>query len=128
MICIVGGAAMFLSKHVILAIVRYLFQVEAEVNRYNFLVIIFNCVLGLFLVPFNFMIALGAENFYQGLLVFWVLGLVSIFYIYRSLRALNIGGKFLVGDQFHFFLYLCTVEAAPVLLTKLAMMPIHEFD
>jgi hypothetical protein len=123
LICIVGGAAMFLSKHVILAIVRYLFQVEAEVNRYNFLVIIFNCVLGLFLVPFNFMIALGAENFYQGLLVFWVLGLVSIFYIYRSLRALNIGSKFLVGDQFHFLLYLCTVEAAPVLLlTKLAMM------
>lgn len=85
--------------------------------------IIFNCVLGLFLVPFNFMIALGAESFYQGLLVFWVLGLVSIFYIYRTLRALNIGSKFLAGDQFHFLLYLCTVEVAPILLlTKFASM------
>jgi hypothetical protein len=57
------------------------------------------------------------------LLVFWVLGLVSIFYIYRSLRALNIGSKFLVSDQFHFLLYLCTVEVAPVvLLAKLAIM------
>ena len=114
---------MFLSKHVIFAIVRFLFPIETEITRYNFLVIIFNCILGLFLVPFNFMIAFGAESFYQGLLVFWVLGLVSIFYIYRSLRALNIGSKFLVSDQFHFLLYLCTVEVAPVLLlTKLAIM------
>lgn len=123
LICLVGGAAMFLLKHVMLAIVRYLFQKETEIGRYNFLMIIFNCVLGLFLVPFNFMIALGAESFYQGLLVFWVLGLVSIFYIYRTLRALNIGSKFLAGDQFHFLLYLCTVEVAPILLlTKLAIM------
>ena len=121
--CLVGSAAMFLSKHAIFAIVRYLFPVETEINRYNFMVIIFNCILGLFLVPFNFMIAFGAESFYQGLLVFWVLGLVSIFYFYRSLRALNIGSKFLVSDQFHFLLYLCTVEVAPVLLLiKLAMM------
>lgn len=123
LLCLVGSVLAFLSKHVILAIVRFLFPVATEINRYNFLVIIFNCVLGLFLVPFNFMIAFGAEGFYQGLLVFWVLGLVSIFYIYRSLRALNIGSKFLVSDQFHFLLYLCTVEVAPVLLlTKLAMM------
>lgn len=122
-ICLAGGAAVFLSKHVIFAILRFLFPVETEITRYNFLIIIFNCVLGLFLVPFNFMIAFGAESFYQGLLVFWVLGLVSIFYIYRSLRALNIGSKFLTGDQFHFLLYLCTVEVAPVvLLTKLAIM------
>lgn len=122
-ICLAGGAGGFLFKHVILSLLRFLFPVEKEIARYNFLIIIFNCVLGLFLVPFNFMIAFGAEEMYQGLLVFWVLGLVSIFYSYRSLRALNIGSKFLAGDQFHFLLYLCTVEVAPViLLTKLAIM------
>jgi hypothetical protein len=122
-ICLLGGAGIFLSKHLIFSTIRYLFPIESEINRYNFLIIIFNCILGLFLVPFNFMIAFGSESFYQGLLVFWVLGLVSIFYIYRSLRALNIGTKFLVSDQFHFLLYLCTVEVAPVvLLAKLAIM------
>jgi hypothetical protein len=122
-ICLIGGAGIFLSKHVMFSVMRYLFPLETEINRYNFLIIIFNCILGLFLVPFNFMIAFGSESFYQGLLVFWVLGLVSIFYIYRSLRALNIGSKFLVSDQFHFLLYLCTVEVAPVvLLAKLAIM------
>ncbi len=122
-ICLLGGAGIFLSKHLIFSIIRYLFPVESEINRYNFLIIIFNCILGLFLVPFNFMIAFGSESFYQGLLVFWVLGLVTIFYVYRSLRALNIGSKFLVSDQFHFLLYLCTVEVAPVvLLAKLAIM------
>lgn len=123
LICLAGGAAIFLSKHLLFSVLRFLFPVETEITRYNFLIIIFNCVLGLFLVPFNFMIAFGAEGLYQGLLVFWVLGLVSIFYAYRSLRALNIGSKFLSGNQFHFLLYLCTVEVAPVvLLTKLAIM------
>ena len=124
-ICMIGGSMAFLFKHVMLSVVRYLFQLDTEIGRYNFLIIVFNCILGLFLVPFNFMIAFGSESFYQGLLVFWVLGLVSIFYAYRSLRALNIGSKFLAGDQFHFLLYLCTVEVAPVvLLAKIATMQV----
>lgn len=123
LLCMVGGAGIFLFKHLMLTALRWLFLVEAEVRRYNFLILIFNCVLGLFLVPFNFLIAFSQDANYEAILVFWVLGLVGIFYAYRGLRASSIGSKFLASDQFHFLLYLCCVEIAPVLfLIKLAMM------
>ena len=123
-ICLAGAVAAFLFKHLMLSIVGTLFSLENEVRKYNFLIVIFNCVLGLFLVPFNLFIAFSAKSGSQQLLlVFWMLGLVAIFYAYRSLRASAIGAKFLTQSPFHFLLYFCTVEIAPVLLlVKLALM------
>ncbi len=121
LLCLIGAAGIFLFKHFVLRLVGWLFPVHNEVRRYNFLIIIFNCVLGLFLVPFNLMLAFASPDF-KGLLVFWTLGLVAIFYVYRALRSSSIGLKILANDQFHFLLYLCTVEVAPVLLlVKLAL-------
>lgn len=121
-ICMFVAAVIFLSKHLMLYITAWLFPVEKEVRRYNFLVIIFNCVLGLFLMPFNFLLAFAQES-YQEFLLFWTLGLVVIFYIYRALRSSRISTKFLADNQFHFLLYLCAVEIAPVILViKLAMI------
>jgi len=114
LLCLVGAAGIFLFKHFVLQLVGWLFPVHNEVRRYNFLIIIFNCVLGLFLVPFNLMLAFATD--YKGLLVFWTLGLGAIFYVYRALRSFTISLKILANDQFHFLLYLCTVEVAPVLL------------
>ncbi len=122
LLCMVAATGIFLSKHFMLSMVRWLFPVQKEVERYNFLMLVFSCVLGLFLVPFNLLLAFSTGT-YQALLVFWTLGLVAVFYAYRALRSANIGSKFLGTDQFHFLLYLCTVEIAPVLLiVKLAMI------
>lgn len=121
--CLIGALATFLFKHVMVNTVSYLFQTAEEARRYNFLIIIFNCVLGLFLVPFNLLIAFSAKGEYQFLLVFWMLGLITIFYLYRAVRAASIGSKFLSSAPFHFLLYLCAVEIGPVfLLVKLAIM------
>ncbi len=123
LICIGGAFFAFLFKHVMLNGVSFLFSKEQEARRYNFLIIIFKCVLGLFLVPFNFLIAFAEKSDYKSLLAFWMLGLVLIFYMYRALRSTSIGIKFLSSSPFHFLLYLCTVEIAPVLLlVKLGIM------
>jgi hypothetical protein len=124
LLCLVGAAAAFLFKHLMLSIVGNLFSIETEVRKYNFLIVIFNCILGLFLVPFNLLIAFSAKaGSQQLLLVSWMLGLVAIFYAYRSLRASGIGAKFLTQSPIHFLLYFCAVEIAPVLLlVKLALM------
>jgi hypothetical protein len=115
LLCMAGAAIAFLTKHAMLNATGWLFPVTKETERYNFLMIVFNCVLGLFLMPFNYVLAFCDENF-RFFLVFWILGLVGIFYIYRGFRAAGIGAKFLGTDQFHFLLYLCAVEIAPVLL------------
>lgn len=124
LMCMAGAALGFLSKHLMLGTMRNLFGLENELRKYNFLIIIFNCILGLFLVPFNLLIAFSAKNSTQQLLlVSWMLGLVAIFYAYRSLRSSPMGAKFLIQSPFHFLLYLCTVEIAPLLLLiKLALM------
>ncbi len=123
LICIGGAFFAFLFKHVMVNGVSYLFSKKQEAQRYNFLIIIFNCVLGLFLVPFNFLIAFAKTSDYKSLLAFWMLGLVFIFYVYRAMRSSSIGIKFLSSSPFHFLLYLCTVEIAPVLfLIKLGIM------
>ncbi|MBL7827154.1 MAG: DUF4271 domain-containing protein [Saprospiraceae bacterium] len=123
LICLIGAFVVFLFKHVMVNIVSYLFSIGEESRRYNFLITIFNCVLGLFLVPFNLFIAFSGKGDYQILLVFWMLGLVTIFYGYRTIRSASIGSKFLSSSPFHFLLYLCTVELAPVLfIVKLALM------
>jgi hypothetical protein len=123
LICVAGAIFAFLFKHVLINAASYLFSKEQESRRYNFLVVVFNCVLGFFLVPFNFLIAFSSEGDSQVLLAFWMLGLVAIFYAYRAVRSSSIGSKILSSSPFHFLLYLCTVEIAPVLLlVKLAIM------
>ena len=120
LLCVGLSASIFLAKHLLLRILAWLFPVRDEVRRYNFLIIVFNCVLGLFLLPCNLLLAFTPD--YQTLLVFWMLGLVFVFYTYRAIRSTAIGGKFLAVSQFHFLLYLCTVEIAPVLfVVKVAM-------
>ncbi|MEO6759672.1 MAG: DUF4271 domain-containing protein [Saprospiraceae bacterium] len=114
LLCFAAATGIFLFKHFMLNLVGWVFNVRNETKRYNFLIIIFNCVLGLFLVPFNLLLTFSTEL--KDLLVFWTLGLAAIFYVYRGLRSAPIGLKILATDQFHFFLYLCTVEIAPVLL------------
>jgi hypothetical protein len=124
--CLTGVSSIFLFKHLMLRIVRWLFPVEAEAQKYNFLIVVFNCVLGLFLVPFNLLIAFSAQGpSEQLLLVSWMLGLLAIVYLYRTVRASSIGAKFLSQGLFHFLLYLCTVEIVPVLLlVKIALLQI----
>jgi hypothetical protein len=123
MVCLLAAAVIFLSKHALIKVLGWLYPVEKEASKYNFLITIFNCVLGLFLVPFNFLIAFARD--FEPFLAFWTLGLVAIFYLYRSVRVGNIGRKFIITDQFHFLLYLCAAEIAPVLLIyKLLMISV----
>ncbi len=120
-VCLLLAGGLFLAKHILVNILGGLFPVASEARRYNFLIMVFNCVLGLFLVPFNFLIAFARH--YGDFMVFWTLALAGIFYLYRALRATAIGSKFLSGNLFHFFLYLCAVEIAPaVVLVKLALL------
>ena len=97
------------------------FPVAKEVKLYNFTIIIFNIVLGVLFVPLSLFLAYGPDNLMIGVL--YLTGVIVLLtYLYRSIRALLIGGKFLSFHKFHFFMYLCTAELAPLaLVIKLAL-------
>lgn len=110
--CILAVASIFGLKHLLIRYVHWLIAEKKGVQRYNLLIILFNSILGLFLVPFNILIEYGGD--FQGIMIFWIFGLILVFYIYRIFRAVNIATKYLYSDLFHFLLYLCTAELAPV--------------
>ncbi len=120
-LCIAGVAAFFFFKHLLLRFLAFVFPIEKEIARYQFTIIIFGIVIGLVLVPANIFLAYADPEVIR--LVIWSsLGLIGLIYFFRYLRSLLIANKFLLFHKFHFLLYICTVEIAPVLfLLKLAL-------
>ena len=119
--CIFGVSAFFLSKHLALTFLGYVFVLGNEMKRYNFTIVIFGIVIGLFLVPVNIFMAYATPEI-KSFIVPFSLGMVALIYLFRYLRSLIIANKFFLFHKFHFLLYICTVEMAPILfLIKLAM-------
>jgi len=94
---------------------EWIFPVEKEVRQYSFTIIIFSIILGLVLAPFNLFIAYGPAYLLPTL--FWVtIGVMAAIYLYRTIRGIFLANRFLAFHQFHFLLYICTVEIAPVVI------------
>ena len=119
--CIGGITALFLGKHLLLNIIAFIFPIEKEIRLYNFTIIVFSIILGIFFVIANMLIAYAPEQATGHLLNGSYLIIASL-YLFRILRGLFIGNRFFAFHKFHFLLYICTVEIAPVLvLTRLIM-------
>lgn len=120
-LCIGGVAAIFLFKHLLLFFIGRIFPVQKEVSVYSFTIMVFSIFIGIALFLGNVAMGLAAENLLQPIL--WVVaGLVGLVYLFRSFRGLLIGSRFIPLHTFHFLLYICTAEIAPVaVLAKLIM-------
>lgn len=110
-----GITGVFIIKHLLLKIVSYIFPVSKEARLYSFTITVFSAVLGFFLIPLNACLAYMPEGMTFSVLIL-VLIVIAGVYLFRSLRGLLIGSRYLSGHQFHFLLYICAVEAAPVLI------------
>lgn len=106
---------LFTGKHLLLILLGYIFPIEKELSLYSFSITVFSIFLGLALIPVNLLIAYAPDylTFVAIYLGFFVIG---AFYAFRSLRGLFIANKYLLDNFFHFLLYICTVEIAPILL------------
>lgn len=103
----------FLFKHFAIWFVATFFPPEREAEQYNFSIAVFNAFLGILLLPINtIMLYGGAElailGFYLGLLL-WIFLLIV-----RQLKAMLSASYLWLNYVFHFFLYLCVVEIAPI--------------
>lgn len=114
-LCIGGVAAFFTVKHTLLQIVKFVFPVEKEAATYSFTIVVFNIVLGIALVPLILLMAY-APGYITNMTIYATLALIGGAILFRSLRGLFIANRFFAWHKFHFFLYLCAVEIAPVLV------------
>jgi hypothetical protein len=107
--CIGVVTGLLLLKHLVLSIIAYVFPVEKEMRLYNFMILAFNIILGIALVPINLMAAYSPEKATHTIII-------VLFYLFRHLRGVMIANNYLVFHKFHFLLYICTVEIAPVMV------------
>lgn len=111
--CVLGVSLAFLIKHTILYIVASVFPIAKEVRLYNFIIVTAGILLGLILLPLNIFIAYSPEIL-GNMLTYVAFGAIGLVYLVRSLRSLSVASPFLATDQFHFLVYLCAVEIAPL--------------
>ena len=113
--CILFVGLIYLVRHSIMRLFEIAFPVEKEIRQYDFTIVIFNIFLGLLLFPVNAAAAFSGPGT-SAAFIYIGIGLVILIYIFRQLRGLFIGLEFVLHNKFHFFLYLCTVEIAPLLI------------
>ncbi len=120
-ICMGGVILAFVLKHLLLILLGGIFPLSKEIRQYSFTIVIFSIILGLALVPFNLLIAFTDPDLAR-VLIYATLAVIAGAYAYRSIRALIIASSHISLHTFHFFMYLCTAEIAPVILvTKLVL-------
>ena len=111
----VGLCVTYIVKFIGLKILGWIFSYNAAASSYIFIVFVINKVMGIFLLPFLFLLAFAPEPGYStALLLSWIgLGCLFIYRFMLTYAAIRNQVKF---NIFHFFLYLCAFEIAPLLL------------
>ena len=110
-----GLLGYYALKHLALAITGWIFPLQKPFGQYRFSMDLYNALLGLALFPINAGISY-AEGWPRDAILFLGFALVAASFLQRWVRGLSISLPYLTGSPIHFFLYLCTVEMAPVLV------------
>jgi len=115
LICMAFVAVVMLAKHLLIQVIGWIMPFDKELNQYGYTMAVFNQVIGVALLPFIIVAAFAPDPF-KKIALFGGVAVILLIYLYRSIRGVMIGGRFMSLHKFHFFLYLCTVEIAPLLI------------
>ena len=108
-------SAGYAIKFLVLKICGWLFEQEREMATYIFNVFLVNNVLGMALLPFICIITYN-ELINFSLFVTITLILVITGFAWRIFRGIQIGWSAAVFSPLYLFLYLCTLEIAPLII------------
>ena len=110
-----GLSAIYFIKFLGLKVSGWLFNMQEAANAYIFIIFVINKMLGLLLLPFTILLAFTQGNVYPVALTLsfcMVAGLLA----YRFILTYSAIRNQVKVNPFHFFLYLCAFEIAPLLL------------
>jgi hypothetical protein len=113
--CGLGLSVVYLVKFLGLKVLGWIFNMREAADSYIFIVFVINKVIGIFLLPFLIMLAFMDGNAYEVALVSSWFG-VGALICYRFILTYAAVRNQVRFNPFHFFLYLCAFEIAPLLL------------
>ena len=109
---LLGTTVVFLGKHLVNLFFSWIFHMDKELRLYDFTIISFYNILGLFFLVLNILIVFGRNSWLKPLVVVGVLMFI-IFLLSRYYKGLRIGQGQLNRHFIHFFLYFCAFEFSP---------------
>ena len=113
--CSLGLSAAYLVKFIWLKVSGWLFNMKEAADSYIFIVFIVNKMIGILLLPFLVLIAFTVSDVYSISLILSGC-LVAGLLVYRFILTYAAVRNQVKVNPFHFFLYLCAFEIAPLLL------------
>jgi Domain of unknown function (DUF4271) len=115
LICCGITFGVYILKQLIIIGLGYLYPLTKEMQNYHFIIIISGVLMGLVILPVNIIVAFTSGETKE---IFIYLGVIIIvlFYLLRYIKAFTLNAKTILTYFFHFILYLCTVEIAPLLV------------
>ena len=112
---LIGVLAVYVVRHIVQQIISFIFPFDTPSNLHNYSLMIHNMILGVILLPLLIGLQFGPESF-EGIFFYMGIAAVIVSYIIRQAKgilfALSISGFNII----YFFIYLCGVEIAPVLI------------
>ena len=119
--CSAGLLMIYFIKFIGLKLTGWLFNIQGAADSYIFVVFIINKVIGIFLLPFVVLLAFMQGDAYKVAMVLSWCG-IGVLFIYRFLLTYTSIRNQVRFNPFHFFLYLCAFEIAPLLLIYKALL------
>jgi hypothetical protein len=108
-------AITYLVKYLVLRFTGWVFNMKEAAATYIFIVYLVNKLMGIFLLPVLAMLAF-APALWKPPLITAGFAIVLLFFVYRYLVSFAPVRREVKVSQFHFFIYLCAFEIAPLLL------------
>jgi len=108
-------------KFIVLKVAGWLFEQEREMTAYMFHIFLTNNLLGIALLPIIGLLAYSAFPYLW--LAITVLSLVIMSFGWRIFRGIQIGLSVSSFSPLYLFLYLCTLEIAPLLVLIRIVIP-----
>jgi MFS family permease len=119
--CCFGVSVVYFIKFIGLKLSGWLFNMQEAANSYIFIVFVVNKIIGIFLLPFLVLLAfMQGVGYTTALMLSWC-G-IGILILYRLILTYTAVRNQVKVNPFHFFLYFCAFEIAPLLLIYKALL------
>ena len=107
--------AVYFGKFILLKLAGWIFNISAATDTYIFIVFLVNKIIGILLLPVLVLMAFPYPAMFPVVLTLSYI-MLALFFGYRFIISYKPIRNEIKVTRFHFFLYLCAFEIAPLLL------------
>ena len=115
LLSILGVSGIMFLKHSQIRILGIVYPFKQQLDYYNYIISNGNRMVGLSVSPLLFLMAYSTDSI-KYFTLYTVIALLGFSYLYRYLRSCIAAIGIISANKFHFFIYLCSVEIAPLLI------------